>query len=275
MLVVRDHTGELNGQPVFWHSSQGPDAGEVPTLFVHGVPTSADDWIPFLERVGGIAPDLPGFGRSTKRGDGDFTMEGYDRFLEEWLELVDVERVNLVVHDWGAVGLLWAQRFPDRVNRVVVINAVPIGQVYRWHLIARLWRRKGVGELAMGASTKWTIPLLLRPATTRKGGMPKAFVRQVVRYLDQGTQRAILRLYRSSPPEKLLAAGSHLGDLRGPGLVIWGDADPYISPVHGERFADLLGDATVRHHPGAGHWAWIDEPAIVDEVCAFLSGEQA
>ena len=75
MLVVRDHTGELNGQPVFWHSSQGPDAGEVPTLFVHGVPTSADDWIPFLERVGGIAPDLPGFGRSTKRGDGDFTME--------------------------------------------------------------------------------------------------------------------------------------------------------------------------------------------------------
>src|SRR5204862_101881 len=83
-----------------------------PVLYVHGVPTSSDDWIPFPERTGGVAPDLPGFGRSGKRGDLDYTMEGYERFLEAFLELVELDRVRLVVHDWGAVGLLWAMRFP-------------------------------------------------------------------------------------------------------------------------------------------------------------------
>jgi pimeloyl-ACP methyl ester carboxylesterase len=269
MLVVRDHSGELHGQPLFWRSSQGPDPAESPTLFVHGVPTSSDDWVPFLERVGGIAPDLPGFGRSGKRGDGDFTMEGYDRFLEDFLDLIDVERVNLVVHDWGAVGLLWAQRFPERVGRIVVLNAVPLGQEYRWHLLARIWRRRGWGELAMGSTAKWVVALLLRPATPRKGGMPKAFVAEIAAHLDQGTQRAILHLYRTSPPAKLLAAGSELGRLRGPALVLWGDEDPYISPVHGERYADLLG-GTVTHVPAAGHWPWLDDPSVIDATCDFV-----
>jgi len=269
MLVVRDHSGELHGQPLFWRSAQGPDPEEIPTLFVHGVPTSSDDWVPFLERVGGLAPDLPGFGRSGKRGDGDFTMEGYDRFLEDFLDLVGVERVNLVVHDWGAVGLLWAQRFPERVGRIVVLNAVPLGQEYRWHLMARIWRRRGLGELAMGSTAKWVMRLILRPATTRKGGMPKAFVQQIADHLDQGTQRAILMLYRTSPAEKLLAAGAELPAIGRPALVLWGDHDPYISPVHGERYADLLG-GTVRHFPDAGHWPWIDDPAVVDAVCDFL-----
>lgn len=274
MLVVRDHSGELHGQPLFWRSAESPDPAEIPTLFVHGVPTSSDDWVPFLERVPGLAPDLPGFGRTTKRGDGDFTMEGYDRFVEEFLDLVEVDRVNLVVHDWGAVGLLWAQRFPERVNRVVVLNAVPLGQEYRWHFIARIWRRRALGELAMGTTAKWALRLALRPATPRKGGMPKAFVDEIAAHLDQGTQRAILHLYRSSPPEKLLAAGSELSSLTGPALVVWGDRDPYISSVHGERYADLLG-GTVRHVPDAGHWPWIDDPSVVDTVCDFLRAAES
>ena len=55
-------------------------------LYLHGVPTSSDDWVAFLERTGGLAPDLPGFGRTGKRGDGDFTMPGYDRFVEAFLD---------------------------------------------------------------------------------------------------------------------------------------------------------------------------------------------
>jgi pimeloyl-ACP methyl ester carboxylesterase len=68
------------------------------------VPTSADDWTPFLALGGGIAPGLPGFGRSGKRAAGAYTMEGYDRWLEAFLDHLQVERFRLLVHDWGAVG---------------------------------------------------------------------------------------------------------------------------------------------------------------------------
>ena len=57
------------------------------------MPTNSDDWLAFLQRSGGLAPDLPGFGRSGKPGYLDYTIDEYDRFIERFLELVGVERV--------------------------------------------------------------------------------------------------------------------------------------------------------------------------------------
>lgn len=200
MGELTEHHDALDGQPVFWRSAPGEGT---PTLYVHGVPTSADDWTPFLELGGGLAPDLPGFGRSGKRADGDYTMEGYDRWLERFLEHAGVDRFNLVVHDWGAVGLLVAQRFPERLERLVVLNAAPFLPGYKWHTFARIWRTRGLGELFMGFTNRTTLKLLSREFNAAKGPMPDAWLDAVMAGFDVGTQRAILRLYRSSPPAKL------------------------------------------------------------------------
>ena len=41
--------------------------------------------MPFLERTGGMAVDLPGFGRSAKPADFPYSIEGYADVLEAWL----------------------------------------------------------------------------------------------------------------------------------------------------------------------------------------------
>jgi pimeloyl-ACP methyl ester carboxylesterase len=259
MPAVSEHTDTLGDQPLFWRSAEGD---EPPVLYVHGVPTSSDDWVPFLERTGGIAPDLPGFGRSGKRGDLDFTMPGYDRFVEAFLDHVGVERVRLVVHDWGVVGLLWAQRFPERVEGLVVMNAVPLLPGYRWHRFARAWRAPVIGEIAMGLSTRWV---------ARRSGMPAAAADEAWAHFDQGTQRAILSLYRASPEDALARAGLELGAIDCPALVVWGDLDPYITPDFAEAYARALGgEAEVLHLSDAGHWAWHDRPDVIDRIAAFL-----
>ena len=51
-------------------------AGDIPVLYVHGVPTAWWDWLPYLERIGGVAPDLPGFGASAKPADFDYSIDG-------------------------------------------------------------------------------------------------------------------------------------------------------------------------------------------------------
>ena len=89
---------------------------------VHGVPTGSFDWIPFLERIGGVAPDLPGFGRSAKPGDFEYSIAGYDRFLEAFTAQTGLERFSLVVHDFGGVGLVFAQRFPERIEKLVLFT---------------------------------------------------------------------------------------------------------------------------------------------------------
>ncbi|WP_372789957.1 alpha/beta fold hydrolase [Paraconexibacter sp.] len=265
-------TEELDGQPAAWREAPVPD-GQIPTLYVHGVPTNSDLWIPFLERTGGIAPDLPGFGRSGKRGDLDYTMEGYDRWIERFLAWRDIDRFNLVVQDWGGVALLTAQRFPERVGRLVVFNAVPLLPGYRWHRIARAWRTRGLGEFAVGLLNRFVLKQASRESNATKGPMPAPFLDLVADHMDQGTQRAILRLYRTSPPEKLAAAGAGLKDVDCPALVLWGQEDPYIPARFGPAYADALGNADHVPVPGAGHWPWYDRPDLIDTVVDFLHGD--
>ncbi|MEA2273765.1 MAG: hypothetical protein QOI98_2473, partial [Solirubrobacteraceae bacterium] len=201
---------DVDGLSVFVQGDPPAQRAAVPVLYLHGVPTSSDDWLPFLARTGGLAIDLPGFGRSAKRGDFDYTIEGYDRFLEAFLDGLGIERVRLVMHDWGVVGLAFAQRVPERVESVVIIDAVPFLPGYRWHQIARMWRTRGLGELVMGTTTRRTARLVARLQGITVPPRESDPVEHAWQYFDQGTQRAILRLYRSAPPDVLAAAGAQL-----------------------------------------------------------------
>ena len=140
--------------------------------------------------------------------------------------LVGVERVQMVVHDWGAVGLAFAQRHPERVERLVVINAVPFLPGYRWHRTARMWRTPLLGELSMGSTNRRVLRLISRESNATPGPMPDSWIDSVLAHFDQGTQRAILRLYRSSPPERLAAGGGAFGRARRPVAGRVGDARP-------------------------------------------------
>jgi pimeloyl-ACP methyl ester carboxylesterase len=255
--TVEVHEDELDGLPVLWRSAPSSDP---PTLWLHGVPDSSDLWTPFLERAGGLAPDLPGFGRSAKRGDLEYSIAGYAAWLERFCELAGLERVRLAMHDWGIVGLALAQRAPERIERIVAIDAVPLLPGYRWHALARVWRTPVVGEIAMG--------LAVGPVMRRL--LPAARAAPVLAHFDPGTQRAILRLYRSSPPDVLAAAGRDLATLGAPALVLHGARDRYIPPRFADGLAAALGDGRCEHIEGAGHWPWLDRPELVDRVAAFL-----
>jgi pimeloyl-ACP methyl ester carboxylesterase len=177
-----------------------------------------------------------------------------------------------VAHDWGAVGLALAQRMPERVARIVAINVVPLLPGYQWHRIARAWRTPVVGELAMGFTVKPVLRRAAREFTAAPGAERDALVERIYEHFDQGTQRAILKLYRSAPPTALADAGARLGDVRSPALVLWGDRDPYLPARFADGLAAALGDARARHLDDAGHWPWLDRPAVVDEVATHLAG---
>jgi len=269
-VTVESHVEEIDDQPIRWLSAPG---GDPPVLYVHGVPDAAELWEPFLEGTGGLAPDLPGFGRSAKRGDFDYSIAGYDAWLERFLAHVGVDRFRLVMHDWGAVGLALAQRMPERVERLVLINAVPFLPGYRWHRTARIWRRRWAGELFMGATRKWGMRRMSREANVTPGPLPEEVIERWWRDFDQGTQRAILRLYRASPEDVLAAAGARLGAVQCPSLVVWGEEDPYLPSWLAGAYAEVLPVADARLAPGAGHWPWLDAPGVTDDVCRFLTGD--
>lgn len=270
MPAPSENHGELDGLPVYWRAADTPPGEPVP-LYLHGVPNNSDEWVSMLERTGGIAPDLPGFGRSGKSGARRYTMREYDRFIESFLDMLEIDRVRLLVHDWGGVGLLFAQRMPERIERVAIVNAVPLLPGYRWHRTARIWRTWGLGELSMGTIGKFTLRHLSRESNVTPGPMPEEWQRSVLDHFDQGTQRAILRLYRSSPPQALADAGRRLGTLDVPALVAWGMRDPYIPARFGRAYADVLPQAELFEMEDAGHWPWLDRPDLLDRLAGFMS----
>ena len=246
---MRNHE-VIDGTLVSWLSEPG---GDPPVLYVHGVPDSAELWTPFLERTGGIAVDLPGFGESGKPASWPYSLDGYSAFLPAFLDHLGIGRVRLVVHDWGAVALTLAAR----IERLVAIDVLPLLPGHRWHRVARAWRTPVVGELGMGFTNR----MLLR----RIGGLSRDHADAVLRHFDHGTQRAILKLYRS--------AEAPLADLRAidaPALVVWGERDRYLARTWATRVADALGGPVdCRIVPGAGHWPWLDAPEIVGEIADF------
>jgi pimeloyl-ACP methyl ester carboxylesterase len=247
-------------------------ANPVPTpVYLHGLPTSSADWCGLLERTGGIAPDLIGFGRSSKAANLDYTLDGLATFLERLLDELSLQRITLVGHDWGAAaGLVFAQRNPGAVDRLVLCDAVPLLEGFSWPRPVRLLRRPAVGELIMGSTPRWLLWRLIRAGCVRPDAFGDDRLRAVWEHFDQGTQRAILRLYRTTSEQDLAAAGAELELLRMPALVLWGEHDPWLAPAWADAYGRRLAQAETERIAAAGHWPWLDDALVAERIAEFV-----
>jgi pimeloyl-ACP methyl ester carboxylesterase len=272
---VDEHTISLDDTPAYYRSA---DRSGMPTLYLHGIPTSSDDWLELLARTGGIAPDLIGFGRSGKGGHLDYSVSGLSAFVERLLDHLGVREVHVVGHDWGAlVGLNLAGRNPGRVHRLVLLNPAPAAHG-DWPRILNWWQARGLGELVMGSIPKRLLARELRRGSVRADAWPDTRVNAVWDQFDQGTQRAILRLVRSARDDVVGGGGPRSptppgGAGAGTGTtVLWGEEDPWYPPAVADMYAARLPGATVERIAGAGHWPWLDRPEVVDRVASLLEG---
>ncbi len=266
MSVIEQVPVELRGVRLFWRTAPVRQSS---ILYVHGVPGSSDDWLPFLRTVGGIAMDLPGFGRSGKPHAFDYSINGIGDVVEQFADRVGLERLTLVLHAWGGAALSFAQRRPERIERLVMINPIPLFGKYRWHTVARWWRRPLIGDLMMLSTGRKLLAARLQAANP---SLPPDFIGGLTAHFDRATKRAILRLYRSASQSALEAGGRSLSALQMPALVVWGDRDPYAGPEFGDAYAAALPNAELLHCPNAGHWPWVDHPDVVNRVASFATG---
>jgi haloalkane dehalogenase len=99
-----------------------------PILFLHGNPTWSYLWrnvITELKSVGRcIAPDLIGMGKSDKPNIDYTFFEHYD-YLKTFIRKLNLDRVTLVVHDWGAaLGFRWASLHPGKIKGLVFMESM-------------------------------------------------------------------------------------------------------------------------------------------------------
>jgi pimeloyl-ACP methyl ester carboxylesterase len=121
----------------------------------------------------------------------------------------------------------------------------------------------------MGSVPRWLLARALRGASGA-GAFSDERVRSLWNQFDQGTQRAVLRLLRSTGERELEAAGASLDRLAIPALVLWGEDDPWFPASFADAYAARLPQATVHRIAGTGHWPWLERGEVAEEIAAFV-----
>ncbi|GHC77916.1 alpha/beta fold hydrolase [Streptomyces flavofungini] len=117
------------------------------TVFVHGVPETAEVWDPLRARLSrdSVALRLPGFGAPVPDGFASAKDE-YVSWLERELAALDGP-LELVGHDWGALLVARvASRSVVGLRSWAIDVAAVLHPDYVWHDAARLWQTPESGE---------------------------------------------------------------------------------------------------------------------------------
>jgi pimeloyl-ACP methyl ester carboxylesterase len=237
------------------------------TVLIHGVPDTAQVWsrlMPLLPEGEAVALSLPGFGCGLPPG---FlaTKEDYADWLVAVIEAIPGPR-DVIAHDWGSILLLrvLSQR-PDLI-RSWVGGGAPFSADYTWHPTARLWQTPGAGERAMERLTPDLAVEMLK-----RGGVPEACAKAAASDIDDRMKASILALYRSGR-DVFREWGPDLAGAEVPGLVLWGERDPYAGAIYADRIGEATG-AQVVYFADCGHWWQVERPQdTADAILSFWRG---
>ena len=101
--------------------------GGMPVVLLHGWPQTSFAWRRVAPLLGQafdvVAPDLPGFGHSSKPVDG-FDKKTVARRLRDLVTALGLPRIALVGHDLGGhVAYAYAAQWPEEVSHLVFIES--------------------------------------------------------------------------------------------------------------------------------------------------------
>jgi len=212
-----------------------------------------------------IAPDHLGCGLSDKPQDFPYRLETHIDNLESLLFELKLEKVTLVVHDWGAViGMGLAVRHPDKIARLVILNSAAFSMAWlplRLSVLRIPWLDDKLVRsfnLYLNTSLQTSCRKAL-PSIVKKG-----FKYPYQTYNDR---IAILRFIQDIPidPEHisfevLLEIEHGLWMFREtPVCIIWGMRDWCFSPRYLKRWQLYYPQAQVLKLDNAGHYVLEDE----------------
>ena len=147
-----------------------------------------------------LAFDMPGFGEADDPpADFEVHVGSYSNFIQQALEELGIERVHLVLHDFGGpFGMLWGLQHPDAWRSTVLLN-IGIMPGYSWHMTARRWRTPVLGELLMAWIPRSALaaPLPGRARPQAAARVHRRDVRQLRPRHPQGRAQALPRHARS------------------------------------------------------------------------------
>ncbi len=247
-----------------------------PVVLLHGLGASSYSWrhtIPALAESHEVfAPDLPGFGRTEKPYDFDYSLTGLAAWVAGFLDAMGIAHCDLVGNSMGgATALVLAQDRPERTRKLALIGTPFSAKNKPWLLWPMRW--PVVGGLYERALGPWAVPLVARAAFVDWKVIDRRMCEEYGHALkESGGRRAVAQFIRNAIPSDAEQRVARFKDLPNPVLVIRGEHDLVVDRAVSERFCREAKDARFLHLPGLGHAPHEERPEQVNPVLAeFLA----
>jgi len=258
-------------------------------ILLHGFPEFWYSWryqIPALARYFKVVvPDLRGYNDSDKPATG-YDIDTLAADIQGLIQGLGYTKAHLVGHDWGgAIAWHMAQKFPQSLNRMVVLSAAPVQRFVQEMLsnvdqLRRSWyilgfQVPGLPEWVIQQNLSDFVQNILREQAIRKGAFSKEHTQIYQSALAKpGVLSAALNYYR-----QMLAPWNWVRDwvntpnpITVPTLVLWGEEDSLLPPRVTQGLERLMtAPFKLTLIPHCGHWVQQEAPQTVNrELLAFL-----
>ncbi|NTX06793.1 MULTISPECIES: alpha/beta fold hydrolase [Myxococcus] len=251
------------------------DQGQGPTLLLlHGSNASLFTWEGWVRELSEnyrvITLDLPGHGLTGPDARGRYTADAMVEVVEAFRARLGLEQFVLGGNSMGgSISWRYALLHPQRVTRLVLVDAAGFPRDTPAPLVFRLMRAPVVGEVLSLFSPRWVIDRNLRAVYGEPSRVTEALVEQYhALLLREGNRTATRERMRAGGDD---ARWKQLGELRMPTLVLWGAKDAWIPLEHGQRFARAIPGARLIVYPELGHVPMEEDAArTARELRGFL-----
>lgn len=280
-VPIHYRTVKVDGLDIFYREAGDPKNPTI--LLLHGFPSSSHqyrDLIPLLaDKYHVIAPDYPGFGRTTQPGRDAYryTFDNLYGTIDRFTRAVKIDRFAIYIQDYGApIGLRFALNQPDRVTAMIVQNgnAYAEGLAPIWAPIQALWAADNA-ETRKGAAaflTRETTTFQYSEGVAKDRVNPDAIDHDQATLDRPGNRDIQLALFADYQRNVDLYPAFHKAfrDRQFPTLIVWGRNDPIFTMAGAEAFKRDLPRAEL-HYLDAGHFATETHSAeIAGHIRAFL-----
>ena len=278
----------------YHYLDEGPEPNQArgeTIVCVHGNPTWSFYFRRIVESFSNshrvIVPDHIGCGLSEKPDDDryGYTLRNRVDDLEALLDHLDVrEKITLVVHDWGGmIGMSYAVRHPERIQRIVVLNtaafAMPAGKKLPWQLtlLRKAWPLNAL--LVRGFNAFAGLAKSMAPRRPLSEAVASGLLAP---YHSWASRIATLRFVQDIPLgpgdlawETVQATEAGLETLSDkPMLICWGQHDFVFDVDYYAQWCERFPSAEAHLFEDAGHYVLEDEPGhIVSLMQDFMDPE--
>lgn len=226
-------------------------------VLVHGFGASSDNWNRMAGRLTKkyrvIAPDMPGWGQSTRIDAASYAYPEQIERLHQFLGALGLRRFHLIGHSMGGfISSAYAARYPEEVITLTLIAPHGVAEPQPGELALSL----AAGENWLVAKNIAEFERLLNRVFARRPYLPRSVFKLFAAYAIRGSAksaRIFADMQSNDPPLE-----DRLPLIQAPTLIIWGDQDRVLNVSGAKVFHEGIKNSELLVQPGIGHMPLIE-----------------